>query len=896
MQSVPPSAETWRQAFALFEHIAALEPAARSRELSQLATSSPELYARVLTLLGAHRSHDATVIPGGRRATDAQAASDAPAADVRFGPYRLLRQLGIGGMGEVWLARRSDGRFDGLVAVKILHAHIAQSSARERFLREGRILGHLSHPNIARLLDAGSTPLGVSYLVLEYVEEGVPIDIWCDERKLDVAARLNLFLQICAAVSHAHAHLVIHRDLKPPNILVTRDGKIKLLDFGIAKLLENEEAAGETELTRLGGRAMTPDFAAPEQILGLPVTTSTDVYSLGVLLYLLLCGRLPHQRRQRSAHEIEKDLLEGRLPTLSRALSSAEESDLIAERRATTTHKLKRVLTGDLDTIVHKALRIEPDRRYKSVEQLAGDIHRYLDGRPVTAVRDTWAYRARKFLSRHAVGAAIASMSGILLAAFVLAMFLQMQRTEQQRLRAERVSSFLVELFEQSDPYKTRSNLVTARELLDKGAERITHGLMDHPETLAALTGTIGQIYTRLGVPDEAIPLLQRARSAQEAINGTASVQAAAITNELGVAFLASGRLQEAKAELERALETRKQQLGADSPEVAQTLMNLGSVAFDSGDHIAAETHFRDSLSIQEQLGRASSGDAATAMLELANLLSHLGRYEESIDLLQRALQIDRAALGDDHPRTIMEAHSLAYALQMEGDFAAAEPLFKDSNERIRRTLGPDHPYTIDMLSNYARFLRRRGNIEQAEPLFREVVEYNIRTRGTAHPNVGTARANLAILLHDAGRLNEAEREFEAAIDSYSKSLPPEHPSFISVYSGLGRVLVDEGRIHDGLPMLERAVEISRTTMTKESPSLAIAHVSLASALTRLQRYEEAGVLLTGSYDIVLKTQGADSAVVRHARNARTAVAQARTQLAQDDSTTRRPSEREHSN
>ncbi len=891
MPPVQSSAETWRKAFALFEQITALEPADRNRELAELASSNPEVYAHVLTLLGTPRSADATAKPWGRRATDAQTTAEAPAADARFGPYRLEKQLGIGGMGEVWLARRSDGRFDGLVALKVLHAHIAQSSARERFVREGKILGHLSHPNIARLLDAGSTPLGVSYLVLEYVEEGVPIDKWCDDQKLDVAARLHLFLQICAAVSHAHAHLVIHRDLKPPNILVTARGEIKLLDFGIAKLLENEASAGETELTRLGGRAMTPDFAAPEQILGLPVTTATDVYSLGVLLYLLLCGRLPHQRRQRSAYELEKELLEGRPPTLARALSNTEEAELIAERRATTAHRLKRVLAGDLDTIVHKALRLEPDRRYKSVEQLAGDINRYLTGRPVTAVRDTWTYRARKFVSRHAVGAAIASVAGVLLAGFVLAMYLQMQRTDQERARAERVSSFLVELFEQSDPYQTRGNQVTARELLDKGARQIDDRLTDHPETIAALAGTIGRIYNRLGASDEAVPLLQQARSANEALNGASNVEAAAIASELGIALLALGRLDEAKAELERALEIYSRDRGPDSREVAQTLMNLGSVAFDAGDHASAEARFRESLALYAQLGQESGADAATTMLELANLLSHLGRYEESIGLLRKSLRIDRATLGEDHPRVIMETHSLAYALQMERDFAAAEPLFRESNERIRRTLGPDHPYTIDMLSNYARFLRRLGRLDAAEPMFREVIDYNVRTRGAAHPNVATARANLAILLHDAGRLDEARSEYQAAIDTYAKALPPEHPSFIAVHAGLGRVLVDEGHLEQALPMLERAVEIAGTTMTPESPSLAIARVSLASALAQLRRFDEANRLLDGSYEIVLKTQGEGSAIVRHAKHARAAIQQARARLAQDRSTSHRSGE-----
>ncbi len=876
MHSRPTARELWHSAFATFERLATLTPSERNAELERLAQSDPELHAHVIPLLGTHHSPataHAESPPFRRRFDD---ATDGLAAHMRFGPYTLERQLGIGGMGEVWLARRCDGRFDGRVALKLLHAHIAQSAARERFVREGKILGQLSHPNIARLLDAGSTARGVSYLVLEYVEGGVPIDQWCDERNLDIPSRLQLFLQICAAVSHAHARLIIHRDLKPANILVTSGGEIKLLDFGIAKLLENEESGGETELTRLGGRAMTPDFAAPEQILGLPVTTATDVYALGVLLYLLLCGRQPHHRCQRTARELEQELIDARPPTLARAFASDEETNRAAAQRATTPHKLKRTLAGDLDTIVRKTLRLEPDRRYQSVDLLADDLNRYLVGRPVKAVRDTWTYRARKFLTRHAVGAAAASVLVILVAAFILAMFMQMQRTELERGRAEYVSSFLIALFEQSDPYKARSNQVTARELLDRGAEQIAHRSTEHPETLAMLTGTMGRIYNRLGVPDRAITLLRQARTAYEALHGASDNQVAAMTNELGVALWSSGKLEEAKAELERALEIRKRNSGVESPEVAETLMNLGTVAFDRGELSLAERHFRDSLALQAKRGAMQTSEAALVMLELANLLSQLSRYPEAIDLLERALHIDRVALGEDHPRVIMETHSLAYALQMEGRFLEAEPLFEDSNERIRRTLGPEHPHTIDMLSNYGRFLRRKGQFSEAESIFREVLDYYTRTRGQSHPNVGTAHANLAIVLHDANRLDEAETEFRLAREIYLRTLHDDHPSLISVYAGIGRVLLDREQLEDALPLLQKAVRIATASIAPDSASFAMARVSLASALVQLDRIDEADALLKQSYDIVIKTQGARSAIVRHAQNARGAIVERR--------------------
>lgn len=871
MSTKKPSAEVG-DALALFDRLLTLAPSDRERELSALASRRPELHAQVLLLLGADRSAEAEGFLSGDALAD-MAIADGRGAGVRFGPYQLDKQLGMGGMGEVWLAHRSDGRYDGVVAVKLLRAHIAQSFARERFVREGKILGQLSHPNIARLLDAGTTSIGVPYLVLEYVE-GAQIDRWCDEQSLDIPARLHLFLQICDAVAHAHAHLVIHRDLKPGNILVTPRGDVKLLDFGIAKLLEDEAAAGETELTRLGGRALTPDFAAPEQILGLPITTATDVYALGALLFLMLAGQAPYDRARLTARELEQDVLERPAPTLTRAIGESDRAASVAVHRRTTPQRLQRVLAGDLDTIAGKALRLEPERRYGTVEQLAADIGRYLSGLPVTAARDTWMYRGGKFLRRHVVGAVVSSVAALTLTAFVIAMYVQMDRTARERVRAERVSSFLVQLFELSDPYKGQGNDITARELLDIGARQLSTSLTEHPETRAALMGTMGRVYSRLGLHDKSIPMLEQALGQLIALHGLSHPEAAAMTNELGVALWSQGELEAAQKTLESALRMRQERLGLDSIEVAETLTDLARVSFDQGLYEKAEQYFRDSLHLYERHGLERTSQAARVMHELANLHSHVGRYRESTELLEAALKIDRAALGEDHPRVIMEVHSLAYDLQMQGQFDAAEPLFIQSNDKIRRVLGPEHPYTIGMLSNYARFLRRKGELEEAEKLFRQVLEFNLRVRAENHAEVATAQLNLAILLHDAERLEEAETMFRAALRTYAKALPADHPSFTSVLAGLGRVLVDQGEIDEALPLLQRAIAIGSASLRPESPALAMARISLANALVSLRRYEEAESLLRSSYQVVIDTQARNSAVARQARRANTAIKQ----------------------
>jgi eukaryotic-like serine/threonine-protein kinase len=879
MAAEQPPAEVWREALASFERLIDLAPEDREQVLSGLARERPDLYPHVLTLLGADRAAEQRDFLAGGPVADGGIASEVPetALEVgsRFGSYQLERQVGMGGMGEVWLARRIDGRFEGTVALKVLHAHVAQSAARERFVREGRILGQLSHPHIARLLDAGATSLGVLYFVLEYIE-GKPIDQWCDDQNLDVPTRLSLFLQVCEAVSHAHAHLVIHRDLKPPNILVSAQGEIKLLDFGIAKLVKSEKPAEETDLTRLSGRALTPDFAAPEQILGQPVTTATDVYALGILLYLLLSGRRPYQRQHMTGRELEHAAQTAEAAPLGRATSAGEDANAIAARRGSTLKKLKRALTGDLNTIVAKALQAEPERRYATVEQLSADVGRYLAGHPVLAVPDTWAYRTRKFVTRHLVGVSVGAAAVLLLAGFTVAMYAQMQRTARERERAEQVSSFMVDVFDLSDPYKGRGNEVTARQLLDASRRQVESRFAAQPETRAALLGAMGRVYNRLGLGADAQALLERALAGLIEIHGASDPEIAAVLNELGNALVSEGKFEPAEVRLQDALKMRRALLGAESPEVAETLRDLGNAVQARGDNKLAERYFRDSLTLYSRLGLEATPSATQGMNDLATLLNFVGRYDDAARLLKTALEIDRHALGEDDARVIMETHNLAYALQAQGEFATAEPLFSKSMEQMRRVFGPEHPYTIDALSNYGRFLRHKGDLSAAEEALREVLLLNRRVRGPEHLMVGTSEINLAIVLHDQGRLDKAEEQFRAGLATFASSLPPDHPMQAGALSGMGRVLIDRGRASEAIPLLRRAMKIVEATEPLESPRLAVARSSLGSALVAIHEYDEAEPLLRDSYAIVARTQGASSAAVRQARKAQADLERAR--------------------
>jgi WD40 repeat protein/serine/threonine protein kinase len=440
----------WREAFAEFERLLAVDPSLLAGELDALQRSRPNLYPQVRTLIDANQQaqDDAFMATRLAETADRLDAGLPPPSELRAGEqlglYRLERPLGEGGMGEVWLARRADGLFEVPVALKLMHLHLAQSSARQRFVREGRILGQLTHGNVSRLLDAGVLPGGQLYLALEYIA-GERIDVWCDEHRLDIRARVRLFLQVCEAVAHAHAHLIVHRDLKPSNILVTEEGSVKLLDFGIAKLVEDEQGTtSEPDLTRVGGRALTPDYAAPEQIEGGAITVATDVYTLGLILYGLLSGARPYGAQgYASQRELERAILdiEPKAPSAAAATivgkaTTRTDISAAAARRATTARKLRETLRGDLDTIVGKALKKSPKERYPTALALAADLRAYLDEQPISARPDSFAYRSGKFIRRHGLNTRrvrITSALLIIVAAAALTTIWHWQQREKQQ-------------------------------------------------------------------------------------------------------------------------------------------------------------------------------------------------------------------------------------------------------------------------------------------------------------------------------------------------------------------------------------------------------------------------------------------------------------------------------
>lgn len=810
---------------------------------------------------------------------DLEATTEAALAGQRLGPYRFVRKLGSGGMGDVWLAERADDEYQQRVAIKLVRAGVFSAQIHSRLRMERQILASLQHPNIARLLDGGRASDGTPYLVLEYID-GEPIDVYCDRRRLRLDARIRLFQQICATVHYAHQNLVVHRDLKPNNILITQDGTPKLLDFGIAKLLDTRQAAGTLAVTHLGYRVMTPTHASPEQIRGDAITTASDIYVLGLLLYELLAGRKPFDFSGSTLSDMERLVCEHE-PTAPSALlaqtarSSPELIEDIAACRLTNAARLQKELRGDLDNIVMMAMRTDAARRYGSAEQLATDLDRHLQGMPVIATSDTWTYRARKFIRRHALPVVAAAAAIAMLAAFATITFVQSQRIARERdtataerVRAEQVSSFLVELFELSDPSKSRGNQVTAREMLDIGARRVNIGLADQPETRATLLETIGRVYKSLGLYADSTALLENALAARTHVYGPKHLEVASAMTALGDTLLEHGEHARAQQLLDEGLAMQRELVGEKAIETAPTLLSRAKLAQRRGQLDEAERLFKDSLDLYRLHNLEHTSAAASAANELANLHSYRGNFVEAERLYRTALDIDRNALGRDHPQVAMHLHNLAVMMHLQGELEKAEPLYAESTELLRRILGETHPETLDALNNFGRFLHRKGDLARAESVLAGTLSANRAARGEAHAYVGHDLVSLALVRIDKGEYDSAERDLQAALEIYRNALPPEHPYVASALANLGRIQLERGEARTAERTLREAIEMGLKFLPPDSAQIAAANSSLGRALLAAGNADEALPLLRSSLPILQRSQGSDARITTSTRTA----------------------------
>ena len=781
----------WRRLSTILDGALDLPLHARERYLQETCGSDADLRRQVEELLAAEAGAGGFLeTPAGERAAPLVAEmseglydAEAPPTGRMVGTYRLLAELGEGGMGTVHLAERADGQFEQQVAIKLLRHGLESREARRRFLQERQILARLQHPAIARLLDGGVTEQGVPFFVMELVE-GQPITTYCEERRLGIESRLRVFLEVCDAAQYAHRNLVVHRDLKPSNVLVSSDGRVKLLDFGIAKLLE-DSADTAPAATRTLLQAMTPEYAAPEQVTGGAVTTATDVYALGVLLYEVLTSARPYRVSGSTLAELERAIL--------------EEEPLRPSARARGLH-------GDLDGIVLKALQKEPERRYPSADALANDIRRHLQGLPVSARGDTLAYRARKFVRRHRLGVSVATLLVLSLIAGLAGTISQARRAQREARKAEAVKDFLKSLFAASDPAESKGEERTARELLEAGAERIGTELQDQPEVQSEVARLIADVYFQLGDYGQALPLLRADLERQLQIEGPGSVAVAESLTRIADVTYDSGQFDEAAGLYERALAIQREKRGERSAEVAELLWDLAGVRRNRDDLAEAENLDQQALAIYVETKGDDSKEAVGVRESLAIVYARGERLADAAALQEQVAGWRVDHYGPDHPHTLNARYNLASYLLTLGRLAEARGIAEDVVARQRRVMGEGHDRLGVSLRVLARALDGQGDAEAALPQIAEALSIHRERFGPAHLQVALDLAWQGMIEAHTHRLAEAvDHSVQAvALLGAEKAATPRDLATARLYAG--SVLLEAGRLPEADALLTQAV------------------------------------------------------------------------------------------
>ncbi|HZU24379.1 MAG TPA: serine/threonine-protein kinase [Bryobacteraceae bacterium] len=697
--------------------------------------------------------------------TDAERLSETETVGVEaittgsmLGHYQLLEPIGQGGMGQVWLAEQKHP-VRRRVAVKLIKAGMDTREVIARFESERQALALMNHPVIAKIFDAGSTPQGRPYFVMEYVS-GMPITTWCDEHRLTVPERLGLFMRVCEGVQHAHQKAIIHRDLKPSNILVSEvdhQPTPRIIDFGIARATAQRLTAA-TLYTRAGSLIGTPEYMSPEQAnsAGEDIDTRSDVYSLGVVLYELLVGDLPVRFDRVPMEEIPSRLRDGDTPRPSSKLKSRTAGSLeTAEKRGVDAGRLLRSVRGELDAITLKALEKDRARRYASAAELAADIGRWLRNEPVQARPATVSYRARKYVRRHRMGVLVAATAVVLAASFSIWQAVQLHRITRERDRANRVTAFLTDMFNMSDPGNARGNNVTVREVLDRSSKEIETGLSQEPEVRAELMNVMGSVYNRLGFYTRAEALLRKSEQTYERIRGAEDPATLRAANNLAVSLFNEGRDREAMELNRRVLEARRRVLGERNPDTAASMDNLAGDLSALGRFAEAERLERDALRIETTLAGADAPGAIITMNNLAHEIYRQGRYREAESVARDALEREARVFGSDHPFRFQTLSILAYCAGAEGRPAERERLLREELDGQMRVLGPGHDSTVATALDVVAIDMMQKNYAAAEKLYRTVLPV-LNARSPEENRTAEARYNLACALVQQNK-NRAE-------------------------------------------------------------------------------------------------------------------------------------------
>jgi serine/threonine protein kinase/tetratricopeptide (TPR) repeat protein len=879
----------WLEIQSLFEQLIDEGPGDRTARLASVCGDDAELRSSVESLLNSDaRREDALLHAIGEAAESLLEDHRDRLIGTRVGPYRVVSILGHGGMSTVYRGERDDSQYQQTVAIKVLQHATLHPRLRSRLHSERHILATLDHPSIARLIDSGDLEDGTPYLVMEHVDDE-SIDTYCDSRTLFVRERLELFVKVCAAVQYAHRNLVVHRDIKSSNIFVTVDGTPKLLDFGIAKLLAPESLSHTLPVTRLQERILTPENAAPEQVLGRPITTATDIYSLGVLLYQLLTGRSPYRLLSYSQLQLERAICMDDPARPSQMviakLNGEKDADRsrISDRRGLSPQRLRARLSGDLDAIVAMAMRKEPDRRYPSVEALADDLNRHLLGQPVRARHGDWRYNAAKFLRRHLLPVAGVAAAFLGLALFAGVMFWQNHRIEmardataQERDRAQQVSAFLVDVFSQADPFKAQGKEPTAKDLLDRGAEKISGNVSLQPEVRAQLLESIGLAYRRQGLSERAIPLFEQAVAIRRAERPLDNGHVAVALANLARALTDAGHLISAEADLQqavdllenggesrsietadilvqfgnfaldaksdpdrasqlfgKALDIYRSLIGSQNLQVAATLNGLADAAVWKSDYPLAEHYEREALTIFQEMVSRNHPDNAVALAILGSILTQRGKYAEAEQVLNEALQIERNVFGVDNPRIAATEADLGVLYDREGDTARAIAATQTALKITQDRLGPNHYLTGYYLDALANLFLRANDVPTAEADARLALAVYAQALPARHLFIASTRQLLGEVLLRRGSVVAAEAELRAALDMTVGLAGADSWRTARTEASLGWALIQRDKAVEGEPMLLAA----RSKLLK---SVGPQHPATQQATARLVEYYRA--------------------------------------------------------
>jgi serine/threonine protein kinase/tetratricopeptide (TPR) repeat protein len=839
----------WQRVQSLF-HEAADMPASEQRVfLETQCGGDAGLVSEVLILLE-EDARGGSLLDGDVADVASQIFNDSSSGSLpfkEFGPYRIKQALGEGGMGVVYLAERED--LGNEVAIKILRDAWLSPARRERFNAEQRTLAQLNHPSIARLYDADTSPDGTPFFVMEFVE-GVPLTEFCKTQKCSIAERLRLFRAVCEAVLYAHQHAVIHRDLKPSNILVKGDGSIRLLDFGIAKHLENLGDLVDQTITGL--RMMTPAYAAPEQIRGEQVGIQSDVYSLGVVLYELLAGRLPFDLTKCTPSQAEKVLTEQEAEKPSdvagKAVASAE----------TNGHGVtaSRAAWADLDVLCLTAMHKDPQRRYQSVEALIRDVNHYLDGEPLEARADTWHYTLGKFVRRHARLVSAAAIIFVLLVGMVIFYTVRLTRARNaalmQAARTQRIQRFMLNLFQGGDPAAGPADDLRVVTLLDRGVQE-ARSLDAEPAVQAELYETLGGIYQKLGKLEQADSLMESALAKREALYGPDSTETAKGLLALGSLRDAEARYSDAERLIRQALDRDRRHLPANDPAVAKAMLALGGVLDNRGAYDQSIAILEETVQLYSAPG-SEPVDLADSLYELANAHFYAGHYEKSEEINERALAMYKQIYGERHPRVAEILINLG-AIQLDtGHYAAAEQYDRQALDIVQAWYGKDNPETATDLTILARSLVYQKRFDEASDLLQQSLAIKERTMGKVHPSVASTLNELGSVALQEGKYDGAEQYFTRMADIYRTEYGEQHYLYATSLSNLASVYTAQKQWARAEKLYRQAIPIYVESQSPTHINTGIARIKLGRTLLRQQRYADAEAETHAGYDI-LRTQ-----------------------------------------